>query len=49
MYAANGTGIVLAEKGHFDVSKDLFTQVSTFLLIFCLLQYLGMTKVLASI
>lgn len=32
MYAANGTGIVLAEKGHFDVSKDLFTQVSTFLL-----------------
>ncbi|KAF3326627.1 RNA polymerase-associated protein CTR9 [Carex littledalei] len=27
MYAANGTGIVLAEKGHFDVSKDLFTQV----------------------
>ncbi|KAJ3682862.1 hypothetical protein LUZ60_013089 [Juncus effusus] len=27
MYAANGTGIVLAEKGRFDVSKDLFTQV----------------------
>ncbi|KAJ3706235.1 hypothetical protein LUZ61_009940 [Rhynchospora tenuis] len=27
MYAANGTGIVFAEKGHFDVSKDLFTQV----------------------
>lgn len=34
MYAANGTGIVLAEKGHFDVSKDLFTQVSTILLVF---------------
>lgn len=28
MYAANGAGIVLAEKGQFDVSKDIFTQVS---------------------
>lgn len=28
LYAANGAGVVLAEKGHFDVSKDLFTQVS---------------------
>ncbi|KAG6769922.1 hypothetical protein POTOM_025589 [Populus tomentosa] len=27
LYAANGAGVVLAEKGHFDVSKDLFTQV----------------------
>ncbi|CAN6472201.1 unnamed protein product [Victoria cruziana] len=27
LYAANGAGIILAEKGHFDVSKDLFTQV----------------------
>ncbi|XP_020084440.1 protein CTR9 homolog isoform X2 [Ananas comosus] len=27
MYAANGAGIVLAEKGQFDVSKDIFTQV----------------------
>ncbi|ONK66575.1 uncharacterized protein A4U43_C06F9760 [Asparagus officinalis] len=26
MYAANGAGLVLAEKGHFDVSKDIFTQ-----------------------
>ncbi|KAF2304094.1 hypothetical protein GH714_027132 [Hevea brasiliensis] len=26
LYAANGAGVVLAEKGHFDVSKDLFTQ-----------------------
>lgn len=28
LYAANGAGIVLAEKGQFDVSKDIFTQVS---------------------
>ncbi|CAA6659094.1 unnamed protein product [Spirodela intermedia] len=27
LYAANGAGIILAEKGHFDVSKDIFTQV----------------------
>ncbi|KAA8523306.1 hypothetical protein F0562_009729 [Nyssa sinensis] len=27
LYAANGAGVVLAEKGHFDVSTDLFTQV----------------------
>lgn len=27
LYAANGAGVVMAEKGHFDVSKDLFTQV----------------------
>ena len=27
MYAANGIGIVLAERGLFDVSKDIFTQV----------------------
>ncbi|KAI4376503.1 hypothetical protein MLD38_014256 [Melastoma candidum] len=27
LYAANGAGVVLAEKGQFDVSKDVFTQV----------------------
>ncbi|KAL6984578.1 Protein CTR9 [Sarracenia purpurea var. burkii] len=27
LYAANGAGVVLAEKGQFDVSKDLFTEV----------------------
>lgn len=27
LYAANGASVVLAEKGQFDVSKDLFTQV----------------------
>jgi hypothetical protein len=27
MYAANGLGVVLAEKGLFDVAKDIFTQV----------------------
>eukprot|EP00257_Ricinus_communis_P015120 XP_015572970.1 protein CTR9 homolog [Ricinus communis] len=27
LYAANGAGVVLAEKGHFDVSKDLFMEV----------------------
>uniref|UniRef100_A0A1J3J8H5 RNA polymerase-associated protein CTR9-like protein n=1 Tax=Noccaea caerulescens TaxID=107243 RepID=A0A1J3J8H5_NOCCA len=27
MYAANGSGIILAEKGQFDIAKDLFTQV----------------------
>ncbi|XP_050382212.1 protein CTR9 homolog [Argentina anserina] len=27
LYAANGAGVVFAEKGHFDVSKDIFTQV----------------------
>ncbi|XP_047319890.1 protein CTR9 homolog [Impatiens glandulifera] len=27
LYAANGAGVVFAEKGQFDVSKDLFTQV----------------------
>ncbi|KAL2624333.1 hypothetical protein R1flu_008578 [Riccia fluitans] len=27
MYAANGIGIVLAEKGIFDLSKEVFTQV----------------------
>lgn len=28
MYAANGSGIILAEKGQFDIAKDIFTQVS---------------------
>jgi hypothetical protein len=28
LYAANGAAVVFAEKGHFDVSKDIFTQVS---------------------
>ncbi|KAI5420974.1 hypothetical protein KIW84_044717 [Lathyrus oleraceus] len=27
LYAANGAAVVFAEKGHFDVSKDIFTQV----------------------
>ncbi|CAI9787595.1 unnamed protein product [Fraxinus pennsylvanica] len=27
LYAANGAGMVFAEKGQFDVAKDLFTQV----------------------
>ena len=27
MYAANGVGIVLAERGLFDISKEIFTQV----------------------
>ncbi|KAI3443570.1 hypothetical protein Pfo_000235 [Paulownia fortunei] len=27
LYAANGAGIVFAEKGQFDIAKDLFTQV----------------------
>lgn len=27
LYAANGAGMVFAERGHFDVAKDLFTQV----------------------
>ncbi|XP_010261923.1 PREDICTED: protein CTR9 homolog [Nelumbo nucifera] len=27
LYAANGAAVVLAEKGHFDVAKDIFTQV----------------------
>ncbi|XP_019173457.1 PREDICTED: protein CTR9 homolog [Ipomoea nil] len=27
LYAANGAGVILAEKGQFDISKDLFTQV----------------------
>ncbi|XP_030448357.1 protein CTR9 homolog isoform X1 [Syzygium oleosum] len=27
LYAANGAGVVLAEKGQFDVSKDIFSQV----------------------
>ncbi|KAG0490123.1 hypothetical protein HPP92_006986 [Vanilla planifolia] len=27
LYAANGAGVILAEKGHFDVAKDVFTQV----------------------
>lgn len=27
LYAANGAGVVLAEKGQFDISKELFTQV----------------------
>ncbi|OWM74440.1 hypothetical protein CDL15_Pgr013344 [Punica granatum] len=27
LYAANGAGVVLAEKGQFDVSRDIFTQV----------------------
>ncbi|KAK8939936.1 hypothetical protein KSP40_PGU005708 [Platanthera guangdongensis] len=27
LYAANGAGVILAEKGQFDVSKDVFTQV----------------------
>lgn len=28
LYAANGAGVVLAEKGHYDVAKELLTQVS---------------------
>ena len=51
MYAANGAGVVLAEKGRFDVSKDIFTQVSqNILLIVCFghdmikkKSYLGLT------
>ncbi|KAI3707833.1 hypothetical protein L2E82_36698 [Cichorium intybus] len=27
MYAANGAGVVLAEKGQFDIAKEPFTQV----------------------
>lgn len=27
LYAANGAAVVLAEKGQFDISKDIFTQV----------------------
>ncbi|XP_057971236.1 protein CTR9 homolog isoform X2 [Malania oleifera] len=27
LYAANGAGLILAEKGQFDVSKDIFAQV----------------------
>ncbi|KAM7256308.1 hypothetical protein ACFE04_012049 [Oxalis oulophora] len=27
LYAANGAGVVLAEKGQFDVAKEIFTQV----------------------
>ncbi|KAL2945136.1 Protein CTR9-like protein [Bienertia sinuspersici] len=27
LYAANGLGMILAEKGQFDVSKEIFTQV----------------------
>ncbi|TQE04734.1 hypothetical protein C1H46_009587 [Malus baccata] len=27
LYAANGAGVVFAEKSHFDVSKDIFTQM----------------------
>ncbi|KAK6944759.1 Tetratricopeptide repeat [Dillenia turbinata] len=27
LYAANGAGMILAEKGHFDVAKDILTQV----------------------
>ncbi|KAL3535538.1 hypothetical protein ACH5RR_003999 [Cinchona calisaya] len=27
LFAANGAGVVLAEKGQFDISKELFTQV----------------------
>jgi len=34
MYAANGSGIVLAEKGQFDIAKDVFTQVSFYHLLF---------------
>ena len=33
LYAANGAGVILAEKGQFDVSKDIFTQVSTCILL----------------
>lgn len=29
LYAANGAGMVFAEKGQFDIAKDLFTQVSS--------------------
>lgn len=28
LYAANGAAMVFAEKGQFDIAKDLFTQVS---------------------
>ncbi|KAI3518247.1 hypothetical protein L1887_06766 [Cichorium endivia] len=27
MYAANGAGVVLAEKGQFDIAKEPFTQL----------------------
>ena len=27
LFAANGAGVVLAEKGQFDIAKELFTQV----------------------
>ncbi|KAK4754413.1 hypothetical protein SAY87_002517 [Trapa incisa] len=27
LYGANGAGVVLAEKGQFDISRDIFTQV----------------------
>lgn len=33
LYAANGAGMVFAEKGQFDIAKDLFTQVSSTSLI----------------
>jgi hypothetical protein len=34
LYAANGAAVVFAEKGHFDVSKDIFTQVSVMSALF---------------
>ena len=27
VYATKGAGIVLAERGHFDIAKEIFTQV----------------------
>lgn len=34
LYAANGAAVVFAEKGHFDVSKDIFAQVSVLSALF---------------
>lgn len=36
LYAANGAGVVFAEKGHFDVSKDIFTQARVVFFMFFL-------------
>lgn len=51
LYAANGAGVVSAEKGHFDVSKDIFTQVSgpQFLHEQLVLMNLGINKILAKL
>lgn len=48
MYAANGSGIILAEKGQFDIAKDLFTQVSLIIysLLFRLVRFLQVIETL---